>query len=279
MERQIEYSPVRGQSALRAFRDLADLPGGEAVAFQGLVFRDGLEAALINAELMAAEAGAVPLLELPDGQRGVLEVGRARRVIEDPREWSRKPQADPDDVATVYLAVSGAVRQASAFARGPSKGTTVVRPPPIIPAGAPEAALFNPGDLGLGSTGEPGMLLARDVELAAVAPLVIVLVVLGLAATVGTAWYATSTRNVETDADRAVNVAATSELAALAQQQIAQGKPVDPAIVEAMRDLGNREKQGSLWVPIGAGLVGLGIGAAAVAGLATAHKQRGRRAA
>jgi hypothetical protein len=63
--------------------------------------------ALLQAELLAADAGVVPYFTLADGTKGILTVGAARERID----------SAPDDVRTIYLATHGIVRSTHAMAK------------------------------------------------------------------------------------------------------------------------------------------------------------------
>lgn len=97
-----DYDDDKARSALvRMGRAPVGPVGLETQAWQ-----QGAMGALLHAELMAATAGVVPWLVLPDGQKGVI-VGEAREHI------GRAPR----DVRALYLATHGLVRATHARAK------------------------------------------------------------------------------------------------------------------------------------------------------------------
>jgi hypothetical protein len=164
--------------------------------------------ALYQAEMMAAEHGLVPLVELPDagdGERvkGVLTIGAARERIDEA----------PEDVRTLYLAAHRAVRTTH--------------------AGASEVS-GHASDLG-----------AIDDEsaigLLPVIPIIIALTVLGVASIIAGAWYLT--KRVEVDG---ANARATS-LSSDAIELVRSGKPVPKELWDVMRALASQGNDGVPW--------------------------------
>lgn len=207
---------LNGPGAFAALQSWSQAAG--PVTVLGAVLGDGLLMALIEAEALAVTAGARPMP--PIGEQVVLsDLGAARSLLSSVRE----------DVATVYLAVHGAVRLAHQSARRPWRWEVLER---LIPPG-------------LGT------------------PLAVwVLGGVGLAAAVIGGWYyqaETKKEEVRVSGDnlRAVQVAST--VASLAQPYVVSGQPIPPALLEPLRDLARVERAAPVlpWV-----------GAAAVAGVA-----------
>lgn len=93
------FDAERARSALarmKVAREAIDMPADE--------FAQGSMAALLEAELLAADAGIVPYLTLPSGERGIVTIGAARERIDKA----------PEDVRAIYLATHEAARQAFA---------------------------------------------------------------------------------------------------------------------------------------------------------------------
>jgi hypothetical protein len=234
-ERQVDYEPLRGELAFRALGRSPDGPG--RVMLQGKNLREGLLATLVKAELLAASAGIVPFVPLGNGERGVLAVGAAR---------SKLKRTDPA-VRTVYLACHGAARRANAFARPSSgEGTRIDTPEGFVTEVAREIV---PAGIGVIAV-----------------PVLVVMTVLGVAAMITGAWYALKQKekDVELESDKARAAASAGSLADIARTQIAAGMPVDPAIVEGLREMAKKESASSWAGPVALGVVGaamLGTGA------------------
>jgi hypothetical protein len=100
------YEPDRARSVLARMRLAPD----SSVVMDGADWANAAMGALIEAELLAAQAGVVPLLELPSGEKGILSVGAAREHMDHA----------PEDVRVIYLATHGLVRATHAAAKAPS---------------------------------------------------------------------------------------------------------------------------------------------------------------
>lgn len=262
-EKTIDYGPVRGAAVTAALMALPDDAVG-SVALLGGQLREGALTTLLRAELLAAQAGIVPFVDLgPPLGKGVVTVGGAREKLSDANLagltglggafLTNNPTAkatDADerfarlkDVRTVYLAAHGAVRRGGAFARPAADATPRIAGHDLM-----------------------GIELEQRIESLGIVPVVVVaLVVMGVAAIAATAWWAVKykERDVELELDKARALASTGTLSDLARAQIASGQPVDPNIIAALTELGRREAKAN-WAPAvalgAAGAVALGTG-------------------
>lgn len=219
-----DYAPTVGATALDVvFGGASDSRAPVALASRTL--RDGLLAACVRAELLAAQAGVVPWVELPGGERGVAVIGGARAKI----------AGAPDDVRLPYLAVHGATTYASAAAvRGRSDDERIDHVPGIEGL-CPSCA----GDT-IGN------------------PIVIGLVVVGVVAAIATAWWAhdRSLEVVRTEGQSLRAAQSTAALADLARGQLATTGRIDPSLVESIAGLGRAESREGWAVPLAIGVVG-----------------------
>ncbi len=256
-EKTVDYEPVRGAAVSAALLAVPD--DASSIALMGGQLSQGALTTLLRAELLAAQAGIVPFVDLgPPLGKAVITLGAARDRMGDRDLASLAGLGGPfltmnptakgttaderfarlQDVRTVYLASQGAVRRAGAFAR-PAKDAT----PRIVGH-----------DL-------MGFELEEHLASLGILPiLVVAMVVVGVAAIAATAWWAVKYKeaDIELDAQKARAVAATASLADLARAQIAAGQPVDPAIVEALGGIGRGEKRAG-WAPYVLGAVGATI--------------------
>ncbi len=105
MTTTFEFDPSAASSALARLASAPD--DASPVAIAGDEWAQAAMGALLQAELLAADAGVVPYLTLPDGTKGIVTVGAARERID----------AAPEDVRTIYLATHGIVRSTHAMAK------------------------------------------------------------------------------------------------------------------------------------------------------------------
>ena len=136
---------------------LATAQGARPVTLPGAMLSHGLMGTCVSAELLAAQAGLVPFVTLTDGTKGVANVGGAREAVE-------AAGYDKASVRALYLGTHGGVRRVHA---------TVKRAAPDAPLtfGAAHAGAPNIGFI----------------------PIAVYLTVVGVAAIVAGAWYASST--------------------------------------------------------------------------------------
>jgi len=230
-ELQTQFDPLLGAATLQTFQNVA--PGGVAV-LSGRNLREGLLASLVSAELLAAQAGLVPFIQLPGSQRGVAVLGAAREKID---------QA-PEPVRVIYLAAQGAARQAQSHAHKSGPVTITARVDgPIAQLQALGQPIGDIGDFGITA---------------------IVLTVIGVAAVCATAWFAKGVveQIIQTRADDLRATYAADTAAKLAMAQIAAGQPVDPSVWETLKGVAQRETRDNLLAPgllVGAGVVGAGV--------------------
>lgn len=103
MSERYDFEPSASSAALQSWAQLRD---GRAVVL-GRELAQGLMGPLVSAELLAAKAGVVPYVDLPDGTRGVVQIGAARSRLD----------GAPESVRTLYLAAHGLARRTDATAR------------------------------------------------------------------------------------------------------------------------------------------------------------------
>lgn len=217
------YDPVAGAAALASFA-LAD-QSTPYVAMGGAKLQMGLMALLLDAELTAADAGLVPWVQLDDGSKGVFTVGAARDAID----------TAPPGVKTLYLATHGVVRRAHNEVRPLSPGMGAVQ---MITSHTEDGI----GDIGL-------------------IP-VVALVVLGVAAIVAGAYYATSATEklIETRSTELKYAAKLEAMHKLAGPLIAAGQPLPPGFLEEFGDFSEKEKARDAFPYLWAGGAALAAG-------------------
>jgi hypothetical protein len=186
--------------------------------------------ALVSAELLAAEAGLVPLVTLPNGAQGVVAIGAAR---------SKLDQA-PESVRTIYLAAHGTARRLTALAR---PAATTALDPQLYGAGAVA-----------GDAGRIGAL-----------PLLgyVTLTVLGVAATVAAAWFAVEARRaaVEADATLTGDLGRANTVATLALAELKATGRVSPGVWEALKPAAKAEASHG-WILPAAVVAAVAVGGA-----------------
>lgn len=215
MSTSFEYRPAEAATTLTALRGLPANDEGK-VKILGTKLAQAQLHTLVNAEFLAAQAGIVPWIELPDGTKGVGVIGAARDKIDAPTV--------PPDVRTAYLAAHGLNRRIAITAT-PSTSTTPDIKGLLGPSGAP--ILEEPPPIGL--------LGVDDVAIA--------LVVLGVAAICATAWYAATTKKAvaELETRKAVELSQTNGLLNLAMEQLRKTGKVQPEIVAALAPASTEE--------------------------------------
>ncbi len=192
------------------------------VGLPGEVWAHGAMAALVHAELLAAQAGVVPWLTLPDGSRGVVTVGAARERI----------ARAPEDVRTIYLATHAIVRATHASA---------------APLTGDVRELAN---------------VAGEDELGEPITLVVALTVVAIAAIIGTAWYFTRRSEIQVEGRNLRTTALAAEVARLAHEQLARGETIDAGSWDVLREIAKTEAVDTPWLALAVGglaLVG-GVG-------------------
>lgn len=267
-----DYSPPRAAGYQKALLDLESSrrPTGY-VRLNSPGLRDSSLLALWQAEFLAGIVGAVPLVEVvgPTGKTelGVLHIGGARGIIEKPERWARPggrlPNGQPlpagarDVAIDAYLACSGAAAQANSTVREARGEGSALRPVFDVST-LVGATISDTGELTL--IGESWHIPPAVEEV--IAPLVVVAIVaVGIAATVGGAWWATRTREVEVDAERVIQLAKVGALTELATKEIAMGQAPSRSILEQLGAASTFERGSSWAVPLS-----LAIGGAACAG-------------
>ncbi len=236
MAATFEYDNAKGRAALARMARAGD----GALAIDGEDWTQGAMAALLDAEFLAAEAGVVPWITLPTGERGLVTVGAARESIAHA----------PEDVRTIYLATHALVRSTHAQAK-PWDGAI----PRLNGLGAQRSAALALGD----PTG--GILIA--------------LTVIAIAAVVGTAWYFTRRETIQVEGRNVRTTAIASEVANLAREQLATNGQIDPEVWGVFKSIAESETE-QTWIPWAVGGVALvGGGAAAWAYWRKKHPKGG----
>jgi hypothetical protein len=202
-----DWDPVRSQAALTLYRTASR---GLVQHVSGPELAQAQMGALVSAELLAAQAGVVPWFTLPDGTRGVLNVGAARERIDGASL----------EVRTVYLAAQGNARRLATQALPAVEGVPhpwlSVEPQPI------------------------GFLTV---------PVLIALTVFGVAAVVAGAWYASRPAVVQAQSDGLVEIAEVDAIAKLAAGELAATGKISPALIDALKPAAFREEaEASSWV-------------------------------
>ena len=206
------------------------------VSLDGDALAQGLMESLCAAELLAGRAGLVPMLDIPTElgtEKGVLTIGLARDRL------ARAPKS----VRTLYLAAHQATRRAHASSLRATPSDAV-----LLPA-APTQLGFLP-------------------VLAYVA-----ITVVGVAATVATAWYAThkDDARVAVDGQRLRDVARIAGLTKLGLAQLSTTGNIDPALYAQLAPFADKEARES-WTPWIIG--GAAVASAAALYTFTLHGER-----
>lgn len=233
-------------SSADALDRMSRAPDG-LVALEGVQWAQGAMGLLMRAEFLAAQAGVVPWITLEDGTQAIASVGAAR---------DRIGQA-PESVQTLYLAAHGLARQTHA------------------------QALVWDGQTPMLSAGED----LEDLEMG-LAPLAVVVIVLGVAAILATAAYFIHRDTIEVEGRNFRTTSILSSTLDLARTQLQQTGKIDPSLYEVFRELAGAEakESGAGWLPwvVGGGVVAA-LGAWAwlswgESATAAYHAVRGRRA-
>ncbi len=235
----MEYGYQPSESS-RVLGSLSVLPAAGRSLVNGSSLAQAQMGALVSAELLAAQAGVVPWITLPDGTKGVLAIGSARDRID------RAPPA----VRDLYVASHEATHAITI------RATSGV-------AQSPQIARWSPNMLAL--TERPIGFI----------PVAVYLTVLGVAALVAGAWYAAEASRATVTAENArlVQLAQVDASTRLAFTQLATtgtisqdlSKNLDPALVQANVNAGGPLPA---WLP-------LAVGGVAVAGTALYLHRRG----
>jgi hypothetical protein len=114
-----DLDPTRSESVIARIHSAPDGP----LVIAGDDWAQAAIGALLLAESLAADAGVVPFITLPDGTRGLVSVGAAREQID----------RAPPDVRTIYLAIHALVRATHASARPVAAPTSTEAPLAAVP--------------------------------------------------------------------------------------------------------------------------------------------------
>lgn len=241
---QFPYAPQKSGETLARIALLDPSVSGN-VALQGDDLAQAAMGVLVQAELLAAAAGVVPFVTLPGGIQGIIEVGKARSVID---------KVSDVNLRTAYLASHGVARRAYVEATPAKAGT------PILP-----------GDSSLSFAGpftDEGPQIGAIPVVAVVA-----LTALAVAALYAEVWFATNAlHTVEVSAGTLKEMQAIAILNKAADASIKATGKVDPAIVASVKDVATAEaaKTPSLATAI---LFGVPLVGAVAAGGYYAHKK------
>lgn len=222
-ERTFGYDPAAGAAGLASFA-LVDAQRSTTAALAGSHLQQGLMTLLFDAELLAAEAGLVPWVQLDDGSRGVFTIGAARDVID----------TAPQGVKTLYLASHGVARRAH------NEASDVTR------SGA--------------ANGSVQFLAAEGIG---VIPMVVPIVVLGVAAILATAYYATAVgeKMVQTKSTELKYAAKLDAMHKLAAPMVAAGLPLPSHFWSEFGDFSEAEEKRAVFPYLwgGAALAAAGV--------------------
>lgn len=186
---------------------------GPSLRMGGSDFAQGLEGALTGVELLAAEAGVIPYVTLEDGTKGVVNVGGARDIISNRARWANASRISSSDA----LAVQTLYLAAHGSARQ-AHGSSRVLSSVDAPIG------FLP---------------------------VVPLVVLGVAAIIATAAYATLTKQtqIECDAANARAAAAVKASTDLGMAALTAGQPIPDGVWQTFQTIAHTEAHSGWWRP------------------------------
>lgn len=239
---QFELQPDRATAALNRWRHAPDGP----TALHSHDWAHGSMGALLSAELLAAEAGLVPWIELPNGEKGIATIGEARSVID---------QAPPG-VRTLYRATHGVVRMTHATTKPAAEH---------VPA-LGELLARHPVEDSIALAG-----LEEELELGAIP--VAVYIVLGLAAIIATAWYMRQETKIEVDGKNTRHAADLAHMANAARDSLRLTGKIDPNLYKLFEPFADLDKSNGLSWPLIAG----GVGLSAIGGAYLYRKFAGRR--
>lgn len=234
MTTQVNIDPARSHAVFNEWGNLdkykrADGKPSPVIGMVGHDLLDGAAYALLKAEFLAAQAGAVPWIPLPGGGQGVMTIGGA--LGQPINRWSQP------ELAHLYMLNHKSVAALHSNVRA-ARATT----PLLDPATEPMPAEFLPA-----GQYQIGLPVAW-----------IVVAAVGILATMAGAYYATRTAQtrIQTEANLAADTYKTGQLTNLAQQQLLSQGRIDPKLIAAIRDAGSATGFSVWpWVTVGAGAV------------------------
>jgi hypothetical protein len=229
---RFELRPGEGTAHINRW---AHAPEGR-IALHPHAWAQGALTSLYGAELLAAEAGLVPFIQLENGQRGIATIGEARTRLDKA----------PPEVGRIYRALHAAVRQTHAKA-APAR--------PEVPE-LGELLEGHPIEDALALSGLYG---ETDPELGVV-PAVLIAIVVGVVAVAGivaTAWYMRDEKRIEVDGQNTRFIAAITALTDLAREQLRLTGKIDPALLGSIDKVTENvpESNGVSWPFIAGGAV------------------------
>jgi hypothetical protein len=241
---QFELQLDRSTAALNRWKHAPD----GVLALHSHDWAHGSMGALLSAELLAAEAGLVPWIDLPNGDKGIATIGEARSIIDNA----------PPGVRTLYKATHGVVRMTHATAKAaganvPSLGE-ILDPHPVNDA----IALA-------GLEGEP--------ELGAI-PVALIVGCVAIAAIIAGAWYLRQETKLEVEGKNTRHAAELAQLSATARESLRVTGKIDENLYKLYEPFAALDKatSGLSW-PLIAG----GVGISAIGGAYLYRRFAGRR--
>ncbi len=231
---EFAFRPAKAALALREFDRVSNGPQ----ILTGPQLAQGSMLALYQAEYLAAEAGVVPFTVI-EGQRGILNIGAARAII-DTDKWTPKPGVDVEALRIAYLGAHGAVRQAHVLAQQASSDT-----PLTLPSGEAEIGLI-------------------QIPIA----YVVAVTVVAVASVVAGAWYlgGTAEQKIRSEAANLRQISAASAIVALAEKEFATTGKWPAAAYDALAKTAQTEREAGPvnWIPwVVGGAIVVGAGALA----------------
>ncbi len=234
---QFDFAPATSKQVRDSFAFAA---ANRTYAYKGNDLAQALMGTLVNAEILAANAGVTHMIQLPDGTRGVMEIGAARDNIDNA----------PESIRTLYLAAHGAVREVNQRAVPRQAGT---------PWGLANA---------LPTSGLPQLEVVP--AFFPIIPVIVALTVVGVAGIVAGAWYAASTKNTETQVggDTLQKTIAADRALEAAKAMIAAGQPVPKDVWGVFGKVASGEHEAGIIDQVKPFVIGAAVGVLGLGGYA-----------
>lgn len=285
-----QWDPIRGAEVFNAWRK-SDLP---REGMKGTDVLDGMLVGGLKGEWLAASAGVVPFVSLPGFGKGILSIGGALTnpvkawpdpALESLYLWIQRSMAalhGSVELArrdVIKLPVGALPGSAEAFYHG---GLSLMPGKFSGPSSSGTGASSSGSSVSSWSSGSSvnkgivkGMHGIGQIETG----VLILIGVLGVAATAAAAWYAvrTSEKQVEVNGQNSRTLVANATLADIASAQLAKTGKVDPDVLGAISGLGKPPASSNDWTwayVLGGGLVGVAGSVAVSEGL---KRRRARR--
>ena len=220
-----QTDPIQGAAAYAALKSLETSTGKAPIGFLGSALADAAMIALGDAEFLAADAGVIPWIPMTGSDKGITIVGGASSV--PPENW-------PEGVRSIYIAQHRIWNAIHGGAQPLQKNTTILDVPGIAP---------------------PQMK----------GPHVLILIgVLGIAAIIGGAYYATHTQEkwIEVQGENIRAMGKLTSIVDIARAELRTKGKVSKATLGALSNVGPPKAS-----TLGAAAL-VGMGAAGIVGVA-----------